>query len=130
MTWLLERAPGSPNQRLLKVDGNSLLPTEITFEVSDAEAEPGSIFYFRPIDPLDAYDIDRVLDDGEEISTSTLAWRIDGKEPEKGKRPTGQAAKTAAALRHRWKQEGLIEAFDGPRGAKMMRRKPRENVRA
>jgi hypothetical protein len=129
-TWLLERVPGSPNQRLLKVDGNAILPTEITFEVCGDDAEPGSINYFRPIDPIDAYEIDKLLDPSEEISTSALAWRIEGKKPEKGERPAGWAAQKAAALRYRWERDDLIEVFDGPHNAKMMRRKPEENERA
>jgi hypothetical protein len=112
------------------VDGNAVLPTEITFEGCGEDAEPGSIHYFSPIDPIDTYEIDKLLDPSEEVSTSTLAWRIDEKEPEKGKRPTGQAAKTAAALRHRWERDGLIEVFKGQRNAKMMRRKSQENERA
>ena len=129
-SWLLERVPRCPNQRLLKVDGNALLPSEVTFEVCGEKAEPGSIHYFRPCDPLDAYDIDKYLDRGEEISTSDLAWRVAGTEPEKpGDRPPGAAAKIAAMLRERWAREGLIETFKGSRNAKMMRRKSAEEAK-
>ena len=118
-------------QRLLKVDGNALLLTEITFEVCGEDAELGSINYFRPIDPLDSYNIDQLLDHGEDINQSQLAWRIADKQPEKpGDRPPGRAANAARELRYRWGRAGLIETFDGPKSAKMMRRKSAEVERA
>ena len=127
--WLLERVSGSANQRLLKVDGNAILPDEITFEVCGEEAEAGSIHYFQQIDPLDAHDIDDLLEPDEEITTSGLAWRTCGKRPKKPKeRPPGAAQKIASALRRKWDRERLIEAFDGPGGAKMIRRRNHAEV--
>lgn len=126
--WLLERT-SNPNHRRLKVDGNAILPTEITLEVCSGEAEAGTVNYFQPINPLDAFDIDHLLDRSETISTSILAWRVAEKEPEKsGDRPPGAAAKTAAALRTKWERERLIEVFDGPHRAKMMRRRSHAEV--
>ncbi len=125
-----ERISKSPNQRRLKVDGNALLPSEITFRVCGEDAEPGSILYFRPIDPLDDYDISNLLGQGEEINQTELAWRIAGKKQEKaGERPPGTDAKTAAELRRKWRREGLIETFDGPNNAKMMRRKTGQELK-
>jgi hypothetical protein len=129
--WLLEQT-SNPRHRRLKVDGNAILSTEITLQVCGDDAEAGSLDYFRPINPLDGYDIDRLLDPSEEITSSRLAWRIAGKEPEKsGDRPPGAAAQTAAGLRNLWERNGLIVVFPGPGNAKMIRRiDPTENDRA
>jgi hypothetical protein len=120
--WLLERVPGSPRQRLLKVDGNELLPAEYTLEVCGEKAEPGSIRYFRRVDPLDAYPIDDLVVPGEEINMTALAWRTTGREPEQGKGPGGAALKMAGALAARWQRDGLGAVHEGPRRAKVFTR--------
>jgi len=122
--WLLERCPGNPHQRLLKVDGNVVLNSEHTFEVSGPDAEPGAINYFRPIDPLDEHDIDDLCAPGEKLNQTDLAWRVAGKEREPNKRPPGRATSTAASLMSRWSRDGLGEVFPGPRRSKIFRRFP------
>jgi hypothetical protein len=121
--WLLERVPGNPRQRILKVDGNEILPAEYTMEVCGETAEPGSIHYFRPVDPLDHFDIDDLVAPGEEVNITTLAWRTKGEQPDPNKRPGGAAQKVAGALFSRWKRDGLGTVHDGARGAKVFTRR-------
>jgi len=123
VAWLLERVPGNPRQRILKVDGNEILPAEYTFEVCGEKAEPGSIHYFRPIDPLDHYNVDNLVVPGEAINITTLAWRTKGEPPDPNKRPGGAAQKVAGSLFSRWKRDGLGTVHDGPRGAKVFTRR-------
>jgi hypothetical protein len=108
--WLLERVPQKPQHRLLKVDGNAILPAEYTFEVAGERSELGEILYFKPIDPLDSYAINDLIEVGETLSQSQLAWRVAGKEPEgKDDRPPGRAQEIARKLTRRWENEPGIE---------------------
>ena len=120
--WLLERVPGNPRQRILKVDGNEILPAEYTLEVCGEKAEPGSIHFFRPIDLLDAYAIDDLVASGEDVNMTALAWRTTGREPEEGKGPGGTALKTAGALAAKWERDGLGAVHEGPRRSKVFTR--------
>ena len=120
VAWLLERVPESPNHRLLKVDGNAILPTEIMLEVADTTADEGSIHYFRPGDLADGHEPEQYLKPGDEITTSALAWLLAGKEPEAGERPPGAFAQLAGALRNRWERAGLVTVKDGKQRAKVI----------
>jgi hypothetical protein len=108
---------------VLKVDGNAVLPTEHRLEVCGANAEPGSIHAFRPIDPLEHLNIDDLVAPGESVNVTALAWRTKGEKPEEGKKPGGAAQKTAGALFSRWEREGLGSVHDGKQGAKVFTRK-------
>lgn len=122
VVWLLERSATAPNQRILKVDGNAILPAEITLEVASETADVGAVHYFRPCDPIAAHSIDDHLTAGEEISTSELAWRLSGKTRETGKRPPGTAQELAARLRDRWAREGLVEKFQAGQAINLRRK--------
>jgi len=118
--WTLERVDGSPQHRLLKIDGNELLAHEVTFEVASATADEGSIHYFRPGDPCAGHEPETYLQAGEAISTNALAWRLADREPEPGCNPPGAFVQMAAKLRHRWARDGLVKVENGPRNAKMI----------
>jgi hypothetical protein len=133
---LLERAKDR-RQRILKVEGNFVLGGDITFEVCGPEAHENAIHYFTPIDPYAVYDPVKLVGQ-EAISTNQLAWRLSGEKPEPGKTPPGTATRLATKLRNYWLAKGVIEVFDGPRGAKMLQLKgdlatspsPRQNTGA
>lgn len=122
-TWLLERSPDHPHHRILKVDGNSLLPHELTFEVAPDTAEPGSLFRFRLCDPVADAQIDDLLGETEAISTEELAWRLSGTDRVQGERAPRQAARIAASLRERWLKQGLVEIVHGSHGGKLIQRR-------
>ena len=111
--WLLERVPENPRQRVLKVDGNAILPAEFTFEVANEKAEPGCVDYFRPVDPLASFNIDEILPIGDAINLTKVAWRIAGRQPSKsGERPPGAASRTAKDLASTWRRSGLVETYE------------------
>jgi replicative DNA helicase len=120
--WLLERVPADPRQRLLKVDGNNVLAHELTLEVCGETAEPGTVHYFRPVDPLDSLDIDDFIPPGGQATTSAIAWGVMGQDPDPEKRPSGPAQKTAGGLMSRWERDGLGETTRGPRGSRVFHR--------
>ena len=123
VTWLLERVPGEPRHRLLKVDGNAILPAEHTFEICGPNAEPGSVHYFKPVDPLSGHDLDELVGAGEKITSTALAWRLAGKVPKtKTSRPPGRAIQLATALRNRWEEAGRVTIEAGPHGSKLIRK--------
>ncbi len=97
--------------------GNDILEGEYTFEVAPETTDPGEILYWRLADALDAYNIDELLPHGDDLTTSALAWRIDGNDPAKGERPSGGASRTAKQLRDRWEGDGLITTYKGERGS-------------
>jgi hypothetical protein len=88
-----------------------------------AEADGGELLYFRPHDPLAEYQPEDVLEAGQEISTTGLAWWLSGKDAEPGGTPPGECKRLAIRLRDRWRKQDRIEVVDGPRGAKLLRLK-------
>jgi hypothetical protein len=120
--WLLENSTDDPRQRKLHIQGNAVPETRLLFSVAGEKNEPGAILYWRPADPLEAYSLDELVAEGEEISTTGLAWRLQGEERVKGKSPKGQYQRKAAQLRESWLRTGAIETFKGGHGAKMIRR--------
>ena len=115
VTLLLEKTK-DPRQLLLKVEGNFVLNSEITFEVAPPDAPAGAIYYFKPFDPHAIYDPKELVGEGE-ISTNEFAWRLSGKPRETGKNPPGASTRLAEKLRDRWEHEGTIEVTPGPRQA-------------
>ncbi len=120
--WLLENSTDDPRQRKLHIQGNAVPETRLLFSVAGEKNEPGAILYWRPADPLEVYSLDELVAEGEEISTTGLAWRLQGEERAKGKSPKGQYQRKAAQLRESWLRTGAIETFKGGHGAKMIRR--------
>jgi replicative DNA helicase len=120
--WLLKDGANDPKQRQLKVEGNAVLNSTISFRVATEQSEPGEILFWRPCDPFEGHSIDDLIQPGEEISTTELAWRIQEEEPVKGKRPRSQNERAASTLRESWQNKGLVAVDDGPRRAKMIRR--------
>jgi hypothetical protein len=120
--WLLENSTDDPRQRKLHIQGNAMPETRLLFSVAGEKNEPGAILYWRPADPLEVYNLDELLAEGEEISTTGLAWRLQGEERVKGKSPKGQYQRKAAQLRESWLRSGAIETFEGGHRAKMIRR--------
>jgi hypothetical protein len=125
--WLLENVSNNPRQRRLHVQGNAVLERRLLFEVADDHNEPGEILFWRPADPLAAYDPAELVAEGESLSTNALAWRLQGDESTKGESPKGQYQRKARALREAWAKTGAIEMSEGPRKAKMIRRPPGES---
>jgi replicative DNA helicase len=116
---LLERTE-DPRTRRLIADGNSILRSETTYRVCGDDAEPGSIYQWTPVDPLAEYDPAELVGSSA-ISTSVLAWRLAGREPQRaGDRPPGEAMALAARLRELWARQGRVELLDGPRGARLI----------
>ena len=126
VAWLLEKIPGEPHHRSLKVSGNAILDAEYLFEVSGETAEPGAVNYFRLADPLaeQAGRLEHLIGVDEEITSRELAWRLSGKRPaKKNDRPPGRYGTMAAALRERWNRDGRITVLDDGHGkAKRLRR--------
>jgi hypothetical protein len=118
---LLKRGKNS-HELVLKVEGNWVLTSEMVFQVAPPDAPKGSIYFFRPLDPLSNYDPESLIGQ-EEMSTNQLARKLTGEKPESGKNPSGAMFRLAGQLRDRWQHAGLIEVFDGPRGSRMMRLK-------
>jgi len=118
--WLLERVPGIPRQRVLKIQGNDVLAAELTFEVAGEKAEPGSVDYFRPVDPLQGNfeALPDLVGRDEEIPTGELARRLQVRAT--GKRPKNEASgpykSQAAALREQWRRRGLVTVVEGGEG--------------
>jgi len=115
--------PEDWRRRRLLVDGNTILPAAIDYEVCGEGADPGMVNFFRVYDPLAAWSIDDMIAPGEELSTRKLAFRIAGQE-ETGS-PPGEAMRSAAMLREAWGRAGLVRLFDGSRRAKMLHRSDR-----
>jgi hypothetical protein len=120
--WLLSKADSNPRQRTLKVEGNAVSEASLAFEVAGEENEPGAILYWKPVDPLDVYDVTELLADAEEINTTELARRIQKPPPEEGKRPGRSALSKATQLRNEWEKAKRIEVRKGKYNASMMRR--------
>jgi RecA-family ATPase len=120
--WLLSKADSNPRQRTLKIEGNAVSEASLAFEVAGEENEPGAILYWKPVDPLDVYDVTELLADAEEINTTELARRIQKPPPEEGKRPGRSALSKATQLRNEWKKAKRIEVRKGKYNALMMRR--------
>jgi hypothetical protein len=121
--WLLENVGDNPRQRKLHVQGNAVPETRITFSVAGEESEPGKILYWRPTDPLAAYDLTDLVGENEEITTSELAARLQDPPPDEGQRAGNVAQRLATRLRTEWQRAGLIEVRDGQRRAKLLRLK-------
>jgi hypothetical protein len=119
--WLISNLSESPRLRRLHVQGNEVLESTTDFRVSSDESEPGAILFWRPTNQLDGYVVEDLISPGEEISTSALAWRLQGDEPAEGQRPANQYQRTAKALREHWERARVVEVFDGQRGSKMLR---------
>jgi len=122
--WLLETSPDNPRVRRLHVQGNAVPEARLTFEVCGEKDEPGLIVYWRPSNPLDAYDLAELVGSTEEITTSELASRIDPN-PQEGQRPGGAVQRLATRLRNEWEKDGLIEVREVGR-SKLLRRKHQE----
>jgi len=120
--WLLENVPEDPRHRKLHVQGNAISEARRQFAVCGEENEPGDILYWRLADPLGGYELDDLIAESEELSTTALAWRVQGELPSKGKSPQANHQRRATQLRESWLQRGLIQTFEGPRGSKMLRR--------
>jgi hypothetical protein len=121
--WLLERVPGAPSQRVLKVDGNAVLPHEVEFQVCGPDADEGSVNYFRLADPLSQHGIDDHLEPGESVSLTDLAWKLTpGGRPDGAKSPGGYQKRLASTLAHGWERAGSVSLSDGPRGSKTITR--------
>jgi hypothetical protein len=118
----LEEVAGFPHLRRVRTITNlGRAPKDLTLEVCSPEAETPELIYFKMHDPLATYRPRDYIDDDEELSTNSLAWRLTGKEPEKGKQPPGEAKRLAAELRGAWLEEGLVDVRGGRRRAKMVR---------
>ncbi len=122
VVWRLDRVPGEPRWRRLRVRGNAVADAELTLEVASEGAKPeGAVFYFHPVDELGAVALEDVLPEvGAECTTSDLARAIAG--CVEGERPGGRAERQAKELRERWRSDGLIEVLKGARGALLLRR--------
>jgi hypothetical protein len=120
VVWLLENVSKNPRQRRLHVQGNAVTETRLTFEVAGEKNEPGEILYWKLADPLEGYDLADYLAEGESITTTALAWRLQGEEPEKGQSPKAQNQRKAAQLREIWARLGIVKTFEGARKAKMI----------
>ena len=120
--WLLKKADGNPRQRTLHVEGNAVLETRLAFEVAGEENEPGEILYWKPVKPLDVFDVTELLRDGQEINTTELARRIQSPPPEAGKGPSRSAKNKAAQLRNEWEKAKRIKVWKGDNNSLMMRR--------
>jgi hypothetical protein len=104
------------------VRGNAVADAELLLEVAGPDAQPeGALLYWRPVDPLGGVALEDVLPEvGSESSTRDLARAFGGCDADE--EPSGRARREAALLRERWRREGLVEVFQGPRRALMMRR--------
>jgi hypothetical protein len=123
VAWLLEDVPGNARMRRLHVQGNAVLASQLHFEVAGEKSAPGEVLYFRPVDPTEGHRLEDLVEPGEELSISGLAWRIAGRDPRDGKdRPPGNFVITARELRKRWEVDGLVETFTKGQ-AQMLRRK-------
>ncbi len=120
--WLLDNPSSNPRQRNLRIEGNAIPATRLTFEVAGEKSEPGEILYWRPVDPLAVFDLEDLVAMDEQITTGELAVRIQDPPPEPGQRAGGAAQRMATKLRNEWKKAGLVEVTDGERGAKKLRR--------
>ena len=121
--WLLENVGDNPRQRKLHVQGNAVPETRITFSVSSEESDPGKILYWRPTDPLAAYNLADLVGENEEITTSELAARLQEPPPDEGQRAGSVAHRLATKLRTEWQRVGLIEVREGPHRSKLLRLK-------
>jgi len=122
VVWLLENHADDPRQRRLHVQGNAVSESRLTFAVAGESSEPGLIHYWHPSNPLDHYSLEELVAEGEEISTSELALRLDPN-PREGQRPGRTVQRLAAQLREEWHRRGLIEVREGARRSKLLRRK-------
>jgi hypothetical protein len=111
----------NPKRRLLKAEGNYVLGGEVVLEVAGDDDHPDKILYFRPVAALAEIDPAQFLEPGTPISTNELARRLSGKPRVEGEQPSGSYQRQAAKRRDRWEAEGLVEVFNGERGAKMLR---------
>src|SRR5262249_25632716 len=117
----LELVAGQPNLRRIRTATNLATPPKpALFEVCKPEAPEGELLYFKPFDPIAAYSPTALLAPGEKVSTSDLAWRLSGREPEPKKQPPGDLKSLAARLRDEWQRSGLVEVVPGPRRAKLI----------
>jgi len=120
---LIDRVRKNPRQRIVRSEGNFILGGEMVFSVCDPEDPPNAIRFFHPVDPFASYHPGDYLKPREPISTNQLAWALSKKPPKPGKNPPGSDTKLANQLRGYWAGKGLVEVFDGARGAKMIRSK-------
>jgi hypothetical protein len=118
---LLERVPGEPQQRRLRVDGNDVLSSEHFFEVADESDSPGSIRFWRRVEP-GAPRIAQVLAPGEASSLTEIAWRLSGRTRVPNTKPAGDALRAASVAVSAWRHAGLATIEDGPRKSLIVRR--------
>lgn len=117
----LEAVPGFPHLRRIRTLTNlSRAPRPLTLRVCSPEADCEEIVRFVPHDALGAYKPEDFLG-AEPITTNALAWALADREPERGKRPPGEASRLAAELRERWRKAGQVVVEDGPNRSKLIR---------
>jgi hypothetical protein len=118
----LELVPGMPHLRRIRTLTNlGRAPRPALYEVCAPEADAEELVYWRPADPgLDEQPED-YLTAGASITTTDLARLLAGDALEEDREPPGEMKRRAAALRERWRRDGLVTVVAGARGAKLIR---------
>jgi hypothetical protein len=117
----LDVPAGLPHVRRIRAATNlSRAPRPLLLQVCADAEDSEEILYFKHHDPLGDREIEDLLQPGEILSTTDLAWRLSGEEPQEGATPPGELKRQAAALREQWRRAGLVTVTAGPRGAKMI----------
>jgi replicative DNA helicase len=124
-TWDLRRVHGEKAFRELRVYGNGIDDSTLTFRVAPDE-DPGKVLFWRLEEPGGDLNPQAYLLPGEEITTEELAWKLSGKKRPDAKtdgkrtRAPKDCHNRATRARNNWEKKGTI-AVRGKSNAKLMR---------
>lgn len=117
----LEQVAGMSHLRRVRAATNlGRAPKPALFEVCSPESGTEELLYFKPGDVATDRRAADLLRPGIAISTNDLARLLAGESFPEDREPPGEMKRSAAQLRERWREAGLVTVTPGPKGSKMI----------